>query len=338
MNFTATNVFVPLVAFALSISVLLIVRAVAFRLLHRWAAAREDSKLETIAVNALMTPSLYWCLAIGLYIGVDLSDLPLRYAFYLNKTIYVLVILSITLVTIRVSDRILNSFIQKSHVPIPATGIVNVIVKITLLIMGLLITFTILGISIAPLITALGVVGLAAALAFQDTLANLFAGMYLLVEKTIRIGDFIRLESGQEGFVDDISWRTTRIRMPANNMVVIPNSKLSQNVVVNYSLPEKRTSLAIPVCVSYASDPDMVEGILVDEMQKAVKELAEVLDNPEPVVRFMPGYGETSLEFTISCQVREFTDQARVQPELRKRIFYRLKKEGIEMPFPRKTV
>ena len=337
MDFPLTNMFVPLVAFALSLSVLLIVRAVAFRILHRWAA-REDTKLETIAINALMTPSLYWCLAIGLYIGVDLSDLPLRYAFYLNKTIYVLVILSITLVTIRVSDRILNSFIQKSHVPIPATGIVNVIVKITLLIMGLLITFTILGISIAPLITALGVVGLAAALAFQDTLANLFAGMYLLVEKTIRIGDFIRLESGQEGFVDDISWRTTRIRMPANNMVVIPNSKLSQNVVVNYSLPEKRTSLAIPVCVSYASDPDMVEGILVDEMQKAVKELAEVLDNPEPMVRFMPGYGETSLEFTISFQVREFTDQTRVQPELRKRIFYRLKKEGIEMPFPRKTV
>ena len=74
--------------------------------------------------------------------------------------------------------------------------------------------------------------------------------------------------------------------MPANNMVVIPNSRLSQNVVVNYSLPEKRTSLAIPVCVSCASDPDMVEGILVDEMQKAVKELAEVLDNPEPMVRF----------------------------------------------------
>jgi hypothetical protein len=95
MDFPLTNMFVPLVAFALSLSVLLIVRAVAFRILHRWAA-REDTKLETIAINALMTPSLYWCLAIGLYIGVDLSDLPLRYAFYLNKTIYVLVILSIT--------------------------------------------------------------------------------------------------------------------------------------------------------------------------------------------------------------------------------------------------
>ena len=90
------------------------------------------------------------------------------------------------------------------------------------------------GVSITPIITALGVGGLAMALALQDTLSNLFAGIHILAEHTIRIGDFIRLETGQEGYVEDISWRTTRIRMLPNNMVIVPNSKLAQSVVVNY--------------------------------------------------------------------------------------------------------
>jgi small-conductance mechanosensitive channel len=162
--------------------------------------------------------------------------------------------------------------------------------------------------------------------------------MHILVEKSIRVGDFIRLESGQEGYVDDITWRTTRIRMLPNNMVVIPNSKLAQSVVTNYYLPEKRMSLLIPVGVSYSSDPERVEQILVEEAKKAVGEVPGLLGDPEPFVRFIPGFGESSLEFTLVCQVREFTDQYPVQHELRKRIFKRFRQEGIEIPFPHRTV
>jgi small-conductance mechanosensitive channel len=196
----------------------------------------------------------------------------------------------------------------------------------------------VLGISITPLITALGVGGLAVALALQDTLANLFAGIHILVEKSIRVGDFIRLETGQEGYVQDITWRTTRVRMLPNNIVVIPNSKLSQSVVTNYYLPEKRMSVLIPVGVSYQSDPDQVERILVEEAAKAVGEVPGLLGDPAPFVRFIPGFGESSLDFTLVCQVAEFTDQYPAQHELRKRIFRRFRHEGIEIPFPQRVV
>ncbi|MFA5824312.1 MAG: mechanosensitive ion channel domain-containing protein, partial [Thermodesulfovibrionales bacterium] len=149
---------------------------------------------------------------------------------------------------------------------------------------------------------------------------------------------FIKLETGQEGYVEDITWRTTRIKMLPNNMVVIPNNKLAQSIVTNYYLPEKRMSLSIPVSVSYNSDIDKLERILTEEAKKAVGEVSGLLGDPEPAVRFIPGFGESSLDFTLVCHVREFTDQFPVQHEIRKRILKRFREEGIEIPFPHKVV
>src|SRR4030042_1091619 len=234
----------------------------------------------------------------------------------------------------KVDDIILNSLKTPSIYWCLAYGIL----KGTIIVIGFLIILSVLGISITPLLTALGVGGLAVALALQDTLANFFAGVHILMEKSIRVGDFIKLESGQEGYVEDITWRTTRIRMLPNNMVVIPNSKLSQSTVTNYYLPEKRMSLLIPVGVSYGSDPEKVEAVLIDVVKQAVGEIPGLLGNPEPFVRFIPGFGDSSLDFTLICQVQEFVDQYMAQHELRKRIFKRFKEEGIEIPFPHRTV
>jgi small-conductance mechanosensitive channel len=126
--------------------------------------------------------------------------------------------------------------------------------------------------------------------------------------------------------------------MLPNNMVVIPNSKLAQSVVTNYYLPEKRMSLLIPVGVSYAADPERVEKILAEVAKSAVGQIPGLLGDPEPFVRFIPGFGDSALEFTLICQVGEFVDQYLVQHELRKRIFKRFREEGIEIPFPHRTV
>lgn len=331
------GIIIPVATATVSTSVLFVVRGITFRLLHRWAK-RTATRIDDIIIKALKIPSIYWCIAIGLYIGVAVSDLPEKYVFYFSKAIHVIVILSITIAIANLSGKIFKNYIQQSDLPIPTTGLAYGILKGTILIVGFLIILTVLGISITPLITALGVGGLAVALALQDTLANLFAGIHILVEKSIRVGDFVKLETGQEGYVVDITWRTTRIRMLPNNMVIIPNSKLSQSIVTNYYLPEKRMSLLIPVGVSYSSDPEKVEKILVEEAKKAVGEIPGLLGEPEPFVRFIPGFGDSSLDFTLICQVQEFVDQYIAQHELRKRIFKRFKEEGIEIPFPHRTV
>lgn len=337
MDINLKKILIPAIIALSSVSVLLIIRGISFRLLHKWAE-KTATKLDDIIIMVLKTPSVYWCVAIGLYTGIAISELPERYVFYLSRTIHVIVILSITIAAANLAGKIFRNYVQKSNLPIPTTGLAYGILKGTILALGLLIILSFLGISITPLITALGVGGLAVALALQDTLANLFAGIHILVEKSIRVGDFIKLETGQEGYVEDITWRTTRIKMLPNNMVVIPNNKLAQSIVTNYYLPEKRMSLSIPVSVGYDSDIDKLERILTEEAKKAVAEVSGLLGDPEPAVRFIPGFGESSLDFTLVCHVREFTDQFPVEHELRKRLFKRFKEEGIEIPFPQRTV
>jgi len=328
---------IPAVLMIITAAVLFIIRSVAFRLLHAWAE-KTGTDIDDMIIKSLRMPSLFWILALGLYAGLLLSDLPQKYVFFFSKAIHVIIILSITLAIANLTGKIFRNYIQKSNLPFPTTGLAYGILKSSILIIGFLIILGVLGISITPILTALGVGGLAVALALQDTLANLFAGIHVLMEKSIRVGDFIKLETGQEGYVEDITWRTTRVRMLPNNIVVIPNSKLAQSIVTNYFLPEKRMSLQIPISVSYASDPEQVERVLVEEAQRAVGDVPGLLGEPEPFARFIPGFGDSSLDFTLICQVGEFVDQYPVQHELRKRIFRRFREEGIEIPFPHRTV
>lgn len=176
------------------------------------------------------------------------------------------------------------------------------------------------------------------ALALQDTLSNLFAGFYVSLSGHIRLGDYIKLDSGEEGYVTDITWRSTTVRALPSNMIVMPNAKLAQAIVTNYYLPEKRMSLLIPIGVSYDSDPEQIERILIEEASKGAQDIPGLLAEPAPFVRFIPGFGDPSLNFTLICQVKEFVDQYFAQHELRKRIFKRFREEGVEIPFPIRTV
>jgi small-conductance mechanosensitive channel len=118
----------------------------------------------------------------------------------------------------------------------------------------------------------------------------------------------------------------------------VPNAKLAQAIVTNYHLPEKRMSLLLPVSVSYDSDPENVERILIEEAVSGAREIPGLLAEPSPFVRFIPGFGDSSLDFTLICQVAEFVDQYLAQHELQKRIFKRFRQEGIGIPFPIRTL
>ncbi|WP_447975292.1 mechanosensitive ion channel family protein [Nitrospira sp. Kam-Ns4a] len=315
----------------------LAVRALAFRGLHRWAASTETDA-DDLIVESLRLPSIAWVVLLGLYVAVTTADLPARYSGTALNLIYSLIVLSVTATLANLVGAGIRYGLRDTTLAVPATGLTMTFIKGAVWVVGGLVLLGGLGISITPVLTALGVGGLAVALALQETLSNLFAGLHLLIEKPIRVGDFVKLETGQEGYVADIGWRSTRIRMLPNNMVIIPNNKLAQSIVTNYYMPEQRMAVLIPISVSYASDPDRIERVLVEEASKAVGEIPGLLGDPAPFVRFIPGFGESSLDFTLICQVREFVDQYLVQHELRKRIFRRFKAEGIEIPFPQRDL
>jgi small-conductance mechanosensitive channel len=325
----------PLAIMLFSLVVLLILRKILFFFFHRWAR-KTQTDLDELLIGFLKTPFLIGCLALALFAGVFFANLPPKAVGPINKSIQVIVILSLTIAAANLAGGLFRRHIHKSQLPLPTTGLAYGILKGTVFIIGCLTILAALGVQITPLLTALGVGGLAVGLALQDTLANLFAGVHILLEKSIRLGDFIRLETGQEGLVEDITWRTTRIRLLPNNMLVIPNKKLSESIVINYHLPEKKMTLSIPLSVSYSADPTQVEAILLDELTRALPEVPGLVGPGE--VRFNPGFGESSLDFTLLCPIREISDQFSVQHELRKRVLSRFRQEGLVIPFPHRTV
>jgi small-conductance mechanosensitive channel len=250
----------------------------------------------------------------------------------------ILWIISATLACARLASLLVRRYGERVSGAHRVTSLTDNLARLFVFLIGGLVLLHGLGVSITPLLTALGVGGLAVALALQDTLANLFAGFYVSLAGQIRVGDYLKLEAGQEGYVTDITWRATTIRALQNNLIIVPNAKLAQAIVVNHHLPEPRMSLLINIGVSYDSDPDQVERILVEEATRGAGEISGLLSQPAPFVRFIPGFGAYSLDFTLICQVAEFTDQFLVQHELRKRIFRRFRQEGIQIPFPVQTV
>ncbi|MCX8123964.1 MAG: mechanosensitive ion channel family protein [Spirochaetes bacterium] len=328
---------IVIVVFSLSMIILTIIRTVVFSFLGKWAK-KTSIIIDDIIIATLKKPSIFIVIAISILIAMQYVSVSHTIQLVVNKVVNTIIIFAVTLGVANIIGAALQKYVKDANIPLAPTGLTYVIIKGLVILIGVLIILNYLGISIAPILTTLGVGGLAVALALQDTLSNLFAGMQILIERSVRVGDFIKIEEGIEGYVEDITWRTTRIRMLPNNIVIIPNSKLAQSMITNFYLPIPHLAVRIPVSVSYGSDPQHVEETILDEVISAAYDIKELILEPEPVVRFIPGFGDSSLDFTLIVYVKEYADQFPVESELRKRIFNRFKKEGIEIPFPQRVI
>jgi small-conductance mechanosensitive channel len=255
-----------------------------------------------------------------------------------SNILLVLWIVSLTLMCMRIVGDLVRYSGSQVAGAMPVTTLTQNLAQISVVILGGLILLNHFKVSLTPILTALGVGGLAVALALQDTLSNLFGGFYVAVAGQVRLGDYIKLNSGEEGYVTDIGWRATTIRIPANNLIIVPNAKLAQAIVTNYYLPEKRLAANFVVTVGYDCDPELVERVLGEVLAQSAGKIPGMLQEPAPSVAFEPGFGDVGLGYTANFQVEEFSSQGPVRNELRKRVFQRFRAEGIGIPYPSRTV
>ena len=256
----------------------------------------------------------------------------------MNRCIYAAFLISLLYYASQASQILLNHWLSRSAGSEAMQGQSRMLVRTLFLVIGVMLLLENLGISLTALWTTLGVGSVAVALALQDTLSNFFGGIYLQLDRPVRLGDYVKLGTGEEGFVTQMGWRSTRMRTLSNNIVVIPNSKLATQNITNFSLPEQEMSLNIPVSVGYDSDPDEIERILVEEATSQPDEIPGLRQDTPPIVRLIPGFGDSALNFTLTCRVASYVDQYLVQHQLRKRILARFRKDGINMPFPQHEV
>ncbi|MEU3841046.1 mechanosensitive ion channel family protein [Streptomyces sp. NPDC028635] len=310
------------------------------RTLLRWLAKhakRTKWSGDDVVVDALRTVVPWAAIAGGAASAAAVLPLTRAVQRTVNQSLTVWLILVVTLSAARVIGGLVSAVTQsRSGVAGSATIFVN-ITRVLVLAIGFLVVLQTLGISIAPLLTALGVGGLAVALALQDTLANLFAGIHILASKTVQVGDYIRLSSGEEGYVEDINWRQTTVRALSNNLVVIPNGQLAKTNMTNFSRPEQELTILVQVGVAYDSDLDHVERVTNEVIAEVMTEITGALPDHEPTIRFHT-FGDSRIGFTVILGVGEFSDQYRIKHEFIKRLHKRYRAEGIHIPAPARTV
>ena len=218
-------------------------------------------------------------------------------------------------------------------------GLVRFLRRIMVLIIyaiGILVLLDYLNIAITPIVAGLGISGLAVALALQPTLGNFFASTQIVSDRVVRVGDYIELDNGITGYVTDVGWRSTRIRTPYNNMVIIPNSRLANSVITNYYGPTMEIGVIVNAGVSYSSDLAHVEEVALNVAREVIEELDEVVKTFEPWFGYEE-FGESNINFWVWLQATDRLASFRVRSELIKRLHARFEQEGITINYPVRT-
>ena len=301
---------------------------IADRLIRRYIDRHldvEESTWKYVLIRSMQGVPIFFSFIIGLYWAIDAVEISPTVTKLLSYLLFTSNVFSITM------------YFERSGRNLPKTTLLNSILIGIIYAMGLLVILQYYGISIAPILTAAGVGGMAVALALQETLANIFSGLHLILSKQLRIGDYIRLGSGEEGRVTDITWRfTTIIPLGASNTIVIPNKTIAGANITNFSLPTQNINISVPVGIAYDSDLAAVERITIETAKEV---LARVDDNPNanPLVRYT-AFGDSSINFNVILPSSMFDHQGVIQHEFIKALTERYRTEGIDIPYPIRTI
>ena len=313
---------------------------IADRLIRRYIDRHldvEESTWKYVLIRSMQGVPIFFSFIIGLYWAIEAVEISPTLTKLLSYLLFTSNVITITRVLARTVDGVVTMYFERSNKDLPKTTLLNNILIGVIYVMGVLVILQYYGISIAPILTAAGVGGMAVALALQETLANIFAGLHLILSKQIRIGDYIRLGTGEEGRVTDITWRfTTIVPLGASNTVVIPNKTIAGANITNFSMPTRSLNISVPVGVAYDSDLALVERVTIETAKEV---LARVDNNPnaEPLVRYTK-FNDSSIDFAVILPSSQFDQQGLIIHDFIKALTDRYRVEGIDIPYPIRTV
>ncbi len=309
------------------------------RRIHQFGDQREHQYAGILAKAINFPLTILIGVAALLLLDSMLSQFTLnaQYSKLISSSAFVLTSIAVILFIDRFMVGLLNRHARKAEGFSNSTGIIKGILRALVIGTGLLIVLSNMGISITPLIASLGITSLAVALALQPTLENFFSGVQLVMDKPVRVGDYIELESGEQGYVEKIGWRSTWIRMLPNNTVIMPNSVLSQSKIINYYYPSRELSVPIEVGVHYGSDLDHVERVCLDVARSILAKHKGGVESYDSFVLFHT-FDDSSINLTVMLRAHEYVDRFFLKSDFIKALHQRFAKEGIVIPFPIRAI
>ncbi|NKZ08002.1 mechanosensitive ion channel family protein [Actinomadura latina] len=328
LSWARVIVAAAVMAVALVIAVLL--RLATGRLFRRAGDTRWT--WDDLAARLIRDLAMPLAVLLGLWSAAKVLELPRGTLDVTAKVLTAVTILVVSLALARlIAASVTSIALARQGVAANVTIFAN-ITRVIVLGIGVLVMLQSIGVSITPLLGALGVGGLAVALALQDTLANLFAGVHVLASKTIEPGDYIKLSTGQEGYVVDINWRNTSIRTLSDNIEVIPNQRFSDTILTNYHRPAQDMSVLVYAKVHYEVDLDEVEQLLIRVGHEVMKDVQGGVADCNVLVRF-DDFNDAAVGFHVILRSSEFGDQFAIKHEFLKRLHRALREEGIAPPY-----
>ncbi|MBN1374699.1 MAG: mechanosensitive ion channel family protein [Dehalococcoidia bacterium] len=195
-----------------------------------------------VLIQTTRGPFFFWFMMLGAYAGIGFSQLSQEVKELGEKIIASIFIISIIWLLILLADRLLKLYANLIIPAKPPNKFISTIVRATILLLGVLILADYWGLPLTPVILLLAAAILIAVVASRDAILNIFSGLEVAAQQTVKEGDFIKLSTGEEGYVVDMAWRTIKIKTPERNIITVPNSKLMRETVINYGHPLKKAT------------------------------------------------------------------------------------------------
>jgi MscS family membrane protein len=344
MDFTGTGMNYILAAFMILLGIVI---AFVARMLVRWLeskAGETDTYWDDILIAAIGTPVQVAIIVVMTYYAVTIFNIlpdsmawvhDPRYAITFYIVISAWILSTFLHSIIHVYGRRLAE-LSSSDMDDRLVDLLELVIRYVIWFAAILAILKVFSIDITPLLAGAGIAGIAIALAAQDFISNFFGGAIITVDKPFKVGDRVKIDDFY-GDVISVGTRSTRIRTLDYQIVTLPNNKITTNVIVNYSEPDEKLRITIPVTAAYGSDPKRVKTILLEVARDAIRNTPWLLEDPAPAV-FFSEFGESSLNFIIKVWMKKYNTPDEVKDDINVRISERFKKEGIEIPFPQMDV
>ncbi len=306
-------------------------------------ALRLSSKTKTNIDDEIIGRSNHPLTWLSFLISIRLSLEELSLIFSIENTltllIYTGIVFNVFFIVYVVIDALFFSAVRKvsakSKIKVDESliSLGKDMVKFSLIIISVLYILDLWGFEILPLLGALGIAGIAVALALQPTLGNIFSGISMVLDKSVKVGDWIVIDENTKGIVQKVGIRSTKIISFDNEIIIIPNTRLADSRIQNISLPEPKARVVVPFSTAYGSDIAKVKKIVVAE----IKKVNFLMKDFEPLVRFTE-MSNSSLNFKAYFYVDSYQNKFGAIDEANTRIYNALNKAGISIPFPQMDV
>lgn len=294
---------------------------------------KTKTDIDDVILALVIRPGMALVIFVGIYLSLRQLSILAPYAKWINGFSIVLTAFILALLASRIISVFMNKWFKVRKKFEKTPKLLNKIVSVLIFLIAGVMLLSYFDVEITPLIATLGVAGLAVGLALQNTLSNLFAGLHIISDRPIDIGHFIELEGGISGYVEDIGWRSTRLRTLPNTIIIIPNSKLAEASITNYSLPEQEMAVIVQCGVDYGSDLKKVEKVTVDVARKIQQTVQGAVKTFEPFIRYHT-FADSNINFSIILRVEKVNDKYLVTHEFMKALKERYDKEKIEISWP----